>query len=225
MKQVFLKQEGNSRLLLFFAGWGADEHLFGSSVAEGYDCMICYDYTSPGFIASWLEAYDSIRLLGWSMGVWAAGEALSSYTLPYEKKIAINGTPFPISDTKGIPIVVFEGTLDGLSADTLAKFRRRMCGSAGALQGFMQHQPQRSLENLRGELAALKQRIEARGDMGYPLEWDEALIGDKDRIFSPANQERAWEEASVPVRHFEGAHYDATCIAQLIGGNEAWIKH
>ena len=75
MKQLFLKKEGNPGLLLFFAGWGADEHLFASPVAEGYDCMLCYDYASPAFEAAGLAGYRSIRLLGWSMGVWAAAEA------------------------------------------------------------------------------------------------------------------------------------------------------
>lgn len=223
MKQIFMKQEGNPCLLIFFAGWGSDEHLFDIPSADDCDFMLCYDYTTPDFESSALAYYDSVRLLGWSMGVWAAGEALSSLTLPWEKKIAVNGTPFPISDEKGIPQVVFQGTLDGLSLDTLVKFRRRMCGSSQEVQAFMQRLPQRSLESLREELSALQKRITERGGMAYPLEWDEAVIGTKDRIFPAENQERAWD-GLAHIQKKEMAHYDAACLAGLIGEDSEWIK-
>ena len=49
MEQRFLKKENNPHLLLFFAGWGADEHLFNLSVAEGYDYLLCFAYRSLTF--------------------------------------------------------------------------------------------------------------------------------------------------------------------------------
>lgn len=225
MKQLFLKKEGNPGLLLFFAGWGADEHLFASPVAEGYDCMLCYDYASPAFEAAGLAGYRSIRLLGWSMGVWAAAEALASLALPYEKKIAVNGTPFPINDAYGIPVAIFEGTLKGFSDATLARFRRRMCGSAEACKCFLAHAPRRSSENLQEELTALERRVTAHPDKGRALQWDEAWTGSNDRIFPPDNQVRAWNETGTPTVILPMAHYDADCFARLIGENSAWIKH
>lgn len=106
------KKEGNPRLLLFFAGWGSDEHLFRRPVAEGYDYLLCFDYRTLDFDYSLLDGYREIRLLAWSMGVWVAGQILSGRTYPWEMKLAVNGTPFPIDDQRGIAEAVFHGTLE-----------------------------------------------------------------------------------------------------------------
>lgn len=223
MKQTFMKQEGNSRLLLFFAGWGSDEHLFDVPSADDCDYMLCYDYTMPDFESKPLAYYDSIRVMGWSMGVWAAGEALSALSLPWEKKIAVNGTPYPIHDEKGIPTAIFQGTLDGLSLDSLVKFRRRMCVTTDEVKTFMQRLPRRSLQSLHDELAAVQRRVDERGGMAYPFEWDEAIIGTNDRIVPTANQERAWEGMAC-IKKLDMAHYDAACLDALIGKDDEWIR-
>jgi pimeloyl-[acyl-carrier protein] methyl ester esterase len=101
MKQLFIKKENSPRLLLFFAGWGSDENLFRRTVAEGYDCLLCFDYRTLEFDYSLLDGYREIRLLAWSMGVWVAGQILSGRTYPWEMKLAVNGTPFPIDDRRG----------------------------------------------------------------------------------------------------------------------------
>ena len=49
MEQRFILREGNSSLLLFFAGWGSDECLFTRPAAEGYDYLLCFDYRNPDF--------------------------------------------------------------------------------------------------------------------------------------------------------------------------------
>ena len=55
MKQRFIKKEGNSTLLLFFAGWGSDENLFAGPVQEECDCLLCFDYKDLDFDYSLLE--------------------------------------------------------------------------------------------------------------------------------------------------------------------------
>ena len=57
MKQIFLHRTGQPHLLLFFAGWGADEHLFPYIPPAGYDLLLCYDYTDEAFDYSLLEPY------------------------------------------------------------------------------------------------------------------------------------------------------------------------
>lgn len=104
---IICKKENNPRLLLFFAGWGSDENLFRRTVAEGYDCLLCFDYRTLEFDYSLLDGYREIRLLAWSMGVWVAGQILSEHTYPWEMKLAVNGTPFPIDDRRGIAEAVF----------------------------------------------------------------------------------------------------------------------
>lgn len=68
MKQSYIIHEHHPRLLLFFAGWGADETPFKMYRPVASDFMVCYDYRTLDFDASGLEEYREINLIGWSMG-------------------------------------------------------------------------------------------------------------------------------------------------------------
>lgn len=125
----------------------------------GYDCLLCFDYRTLEFDYSLLDGYREIRLLAWSMGVWVAGQILSGHTYPWKMKLAVNGTPFPIDDRRGIAEAVFHGTLENFSDATLARFRRRICGGAGQVKEFLSHQPYRTAEELGAELAALEHEV------------------------------------------------------------------
>lgn len=153
MKQRFIKKEGNSTLLLFFAGWGSDENLFAGPVQEGCDCLLCFDYKDLDFDYSLLGVQE-IRVMAWSMGVWVACQALAGKEYPYGMRLAVNGTPFPIHDTKGIPETIFQGTLENFS-NRADSFRRRICGSAAQVKTFLSHHPYREVDDLHQELAAL----------------------------------------------------------------------
>ena len=210
MIQKFIIRQGHPRLLLFFAGWGMDEYPFLTCRPAEHDFMICYDYRTLDFDRSLLESYSDIRVVAWSMGVWAASqvlaEALADTALPLCSSTAINGTPYPIDETRGIPPAIFRGTLEGLDETSLLKFQRRMCGSATAFEAFRQAAPQRSVDGLREELAAILRHYETLSPTRF--RWQQACIGGNDRIFPPQNQQAAWENLSVPVRHESRAHYD-----------------
>ena len=121
------------------------------------DWLICYDYRSLEFDAIILQEYSEITLIAWSMGVWAASQIMKQYpSLPLSQSIAINGTPYPIHETKGITPAIFEGTLQGLNEQSLQKFQRRMCGSTAGYKTFQTVAPQRSIEELKEELAAIQ---------------------------------------------------------------------
>lgn len=225
MRQVFVRQLGGDRLLLIFGGWGMDERLIDlpSAVGEGVDVMLCYDYRSMNFDASPLAGYRSLHLLAWSMGVWVAGRVLGGMTLPWAGRVAFNGTPFPMDDVRGIPVSVFEGTLRGFSETVLAKFRRRMCGSGDALRLFMERAPQRTVEELHGELQALHDAVLV-ADGSHTLQWDLAVVGLRDRIFPPANQLAAWQDVAE-VRTVDAAHYDAAVMKHLIETDLTWTRN
>ena len=110
MKQVYIIKKNNPKLLLFFAGWAADETPFKQYCPQGMDYMICYDYRTLDFDTSILEQYRQVNVVAWSMGVWAAPIALAS--VPKEKLllIAFNGTITPIGDTDGTPEKTFRDT-------------------------------------------------------------------------------------------------------------------
>ena len=102
MKQSYIIHEHHPRLLLFFAGWGADETPFKMYRPAASDFMVCYDYRTLDFDASGLEKYREINLIGWSMGVWAASQTMPQLSSPgtsgegihMANSIAINGTPY-----------------------------------------------------------------------------------------------------------------------------------
>ena len=115
---------------------------------------------------------------------------------------ALNGTPHPIDERRGIPPAIYQGTLDGLTGASLHKFLRRMCADSAAFRRFLERTPRRPLDEIRDELACI-----ARLDATLP---DEAVVGRADRIIPPANQLTAWHELGTPVRETDDAHYQET---------------
>ena len=140
MRHTFLRHHsGSSELLLFFSGWGSEPGMFisGSDTGPGRNILMLWDYRDMTLDPDLLHGYGRISLLAWSMGVWAAGKALGEAGMVNGPRLAVNGTPFPIDDGRGIPTTIFDGTLNGLSERTLAKFRRRMCGSSETLESLL----------------------------------------------------------------------------------------
>lgn len=206
MKQKFIINKGYSTLLLFFAGWGMDEHPFLTYVPEEKDFMICYDYRTLDFDVSLLKQYMAIDIVGWSMGIWAASQVLPEYSLPVRKSTAINGTVFPVDEKRGIPPVLFQGTLERLNPASLLKFQRRMCKDGNSFARFQQTAPRRTVEELKEELTAIARQHSALPPGSFV--WQQAFVGSNDRIFPPANQKAAWEATSTPVEYGIETHYD-----------------
>ncbi|WP_420186698.1 DUF452 family protein [Bacteroides pyogenes] len=223
MEQLFLIKNNEPELLFFFAGWGMDERPFARIRPAGCDWMICYDYRSPEFDDTLLQAYSRITLIGWSMGVWAATQVMRRFPdLPVTQSIAINGTPYPIDETRGIPPSIFEGTLQGLNEQTLRKFRRRMCGSADEYEAFADVMPQRTAEELKEELESIRRQYDALPAPAF--RWRQAVVGTDDRIFPPANQLRAWS-GTTDVTQTEAAHYSRSLFENLLTNRQITNVH
>lgn len=206
MKQHFIIKKEHRHLVLFFAGWGMDERPFLNIQPEDCDCMICYDYRSLAFDATLLWGYSKITLIAWSMGVWAASQVMKKYPdLPVMESIAINGTLYPVDAVKGIAPSIFEGTLQGLTEQTLQKFQRRMCASATDYKAFQEVAPQRPVSELKEELAAIQAQYLSSELSDF--HWQKAIIGMNDRIFLPENQKRAWENCAEHIEETEASHY------------------
>jgi malonyl-CoA O-methyltransferase/biotin synthesis protein BioG len=202
----------SSGLLLFFAGWGMDERPFLEYLPVDRDCVICYDYRSLSFDGTLLAPYRPIRVVAWSMGVWAASQILSGRDLPVSERIAVNGTPWPVDDERGIAAAVFRGTLEGFGENSLQKFRRRMCGSKEVLEHFMKQVPLRTAGDLHEELDRIGRLYAAQTGPSL-FEWDKIYIGSQDKIFLPGNQQKAWEgKRVIPV---DAAHYPVALWPEL----------
>ena len=204
MKQTFIHRHHTPHLVLFFAGWGMDTNPFKTMETAGSDLLVCYDYRTLNFDEQLCSGYEEITLIAWSMGVWAATQVLQKQTLPLVRRIAINGTPYPVDDRRGIASATFEGTTEGLNEASLRKFQRRMCGSASASQNFLSVAPQRGVEEPKAELKAIGQQVATLP--AATLRWDSAVVGTADRIFLPENQLHAWQ-GETSVIQMDAPHY------------------
>ena len=194
--------DSNPRLILFFAGWAMDDKPFAHLARPGYDIAVIWDYRNLHIDWSFTRPYSEICILAWSMGVYAATITTQAIDYKVTARIAVNGTITPIHNTHGIPEAIYHGTLDGLSERNLLKFYRRVCGSAQAYKDFCLNIPQRPLDQLRDELAA----IEPHSILANPVaeRWDLAIISRDDAIFPPVNQFRAWD--NTPRRMIPAPH-------------------
>lgn len=218
MKHYFIQQKNHPGLTLFFAGWGMDELPFMDACPADRDLLVCYDYRSLEFDCTLLQGYRDIRLVAWSMGVWAASVVLQDMDLPLCERIALNGTMTPVDDDKGIPRQVFTGTLEGLNDVTLGKFIRRMCLKKENLAAFLAKRPKRPVEELKEELQRIGEQVQA-----FPVprfEWERAVIGKDDLIFTAANQRNAWRlHAATEQVECDIPHYSEEMLGRLLGSS------
>lgn len=176
--------------------------------ANECDVWMVYDYTDLDVSHDWAEitdAYETVDLVAWSLGVAMAAHACRPIVDRIGEAIAVNGTLRPIDDREGIPAPIFDGTIGNLPKGGLARFRRRMCGSREALAMFESVAPQRSLEDLLKELQALRSHAESL-QFSQPL-FTRAIIGRDDRIFTAKNQAAHWSTLGVPVQAIDAPHY------------------
>lgn len=221
MKQTYIIHAHHPRILLFFAGWGADETPFMAYHPADSDFMICYDYRTLDFDSSCLTEYKEVNIIGWSMGVWGASQVVPQLALPISSSIAINGTPYPIDEYLGIPPDIFRGTLDGLTGASLQKFLRRMCADGAAFKRFLQITPRRPLEELHDELAKIEQMYHTLPAATFG--WQQAVVGSNDRIIPPANQLQAWQALGTPVKQTTDAHYQEEIFRYYL--QERWTSN
>lgn len=223
MKQVFLKNTDSDRLILFFGGWGSSPELFSEhGIENGYDCLLCCDYRDLSFDRSLLDGYGSVRVIAWSMGVWAADRICRNTNgVNWEEATAFGGTLRPVDDDYGIPRAVFEGTLGNMSLSVLYKFRRRMCG--GDLEYFERHLPARDIADLKEELECLGRLVTAteydsHKNTSSGFAWTRAIAGERDLIFPFAGQIAAWRLEGLMAETVDAAHYDRGIFEALLQG-------
>ena len=207
----FLRRSGSPTLELFFAGWGMDSRPFAwaADAPHTADCdfAVCYDYTDIQLdkvnqANAKLHGYSKVRVRAWSLGVYAASLVLPDMGCAISTAVAINGTLWPVDDELGIPHAVYDATAANLTAESLERFNRRMCGAHRAV--FEQRRPLRSVDSLRAELLHIR---ECAADRSRPqfTGWTQAVLSSRDKIFPIANMRRAWP--ATPQLELDEPHY------------------
>jgi len=207
MKTYIRRREKNNHLVVLYGGWGTDENVFTPLCNDEFDFILFYNYTADeALVLPEMKTYEKITLIGWSLGVWAA-EYLSPKTgIIADVTIAVNGTPIPADDQYGIPLNVFEGTLNNITEENIEKFYLRMFGDKKTYQTNIGRLPHRALKSLHDELRWLYNRIMEQKEPGF--RWDFAVTSEIDRVFPSKSLNGYWEKEKntkhimLPLPHY-----------------------
>lgn len=191
MQYHWLKKTGNKKLIIFFAGWSFDYKPFETLECGNFDVLMFYDYTRHDIPVD-IPKYDEYYLITWSMGVYIA-YILRNFLPSFVKKIAINGTPYPIDNELGIPRRTFDLTLKFVDTGLQGKFQRNLFDSDEGFERYMKNPVLREIPNHAEELSALKNFI-SQSELSYEKFYDCAIISENDKIIPFKNQLNCWKD-------------------------------
>lgn len=194
MKYEWLNKRGGKTAAVFFAGFASDARILSGVALPPADVCVVFDYSDLS-LAEEFSAYEKVVVFGWSFGVKVA-DCITARWRNVVSRTAICGTPFPVNDTLGIPLGIFEKTLYSFESVS-EKFFRRVCGGDVSLRRFLCDRP---ADELKAELAACAEFFAAAP--GRQSHWDMAFACESDRIFPLENVARAMPNLSV----WTGAH-------------------
>jgi hypothetical protein len=199
MRTYIRRREKNDQLVVFYGGWGVDENVFTPLCNDDFDFILFYNYSADeALVLPEMKVYKKITLIGYSLGVWAA-EYLSAKTgIKPDVTIAVNGTPIPADDNYGIPIKIFEGTLNNITEAHMDKFYLRMFGDRKTFRMNADRIPHRTIKSLHDELRWLYNRIMEQTVPGF--RWDYAVSSENDRVFPAGNVKSYWQKEKL-TRH------------------------
>ena len=207
MKTYIRRREKNNKLVILFGGWGSDENVFTPGCNDEFDFILFYNYSADeALVLPETKTYKKIILIGWSLGVWAAEYLLPKIGIVPDVTIAVNGTPVPANDGFGIPLKVFEGTLNNITEENMEKFYFRMFGDKRTYEANLDRIPHRSVKSLHDELRWLYNRIMEQPEPGF--RWDYAVASEVDRVFPSENVISYWKKEKstkliiVPLPHY-----------------------
>lgn len=203
MKIEFIRRGAATRLILIFAGWSTDPRFYRDCLVNGWDTAVVSDYRDMTLPEIPFQ-YSSIYIFAYSLGVWAASVA----NIDAATRIAIFGTPKPVSNDFGIPDAIFMGTAQGLSEKTLAKFHLRMAGSKSAFEEMTELLPPHpNIDLLKEELLNIAEKS-CDSPTADQYHWHRTYIANKDHIIPTLNQLRYWKEhPETEIVALDSAHY------------------
>ena len=207
MKTYIRRREKNNELIIMYGAWGTDENVFAPLCNDEFDFILFYDYSADeALVLPEMKSYSRITVIGWSLGVWAAEYLAPKTGIIPDITIAINGTPVPADDRFGIPLKIFEETVNNISERDMIKYYLRMFGNKETYRLNMDRIPHRTVKSLNDEFRWLYNRIMEQKEPGF--RWDFAVTSEYDRVFPASNQKAYWEKQDennhmvIPLNHY-----------------------
>lgn len=202
MQYHWLNKQNNKKLIIFFAGWSFDYKPFEFLECGDFDVLMFYDYDKLELPE--IPYYKEYFLISWSMGVFTA--YLIKDKLPnFSKKIAVNGTPFPVNDDFGIPLKPFILTLRHAKTGLEGKFYQNIFAKTEEYNRYNCSAVERPIENRVSELNSLYERIK-NTNLSYEQYYDKALISNNDKIIPAKNQISFWQN-NAETELLESGHF------------------
>lgn len=204
MQQSWLKRKQQSDLVLYMLGWASNPNAVLHIDPPNCDVLAVYDYREAAPLrAEDFANYRRIYLFAWSFGVWAAEQYCRQ--LPLYRAIALNGTPYPVSDEYGMRLRVVLRTMQGLARTGATPFDEQAYEKGRVMPSGPY--PDRTIDEKIDELTTLAEQ--SRQNSSANIHWHKAYIGDKDEIFPPAKMEAYWSRVGLGT-HFSSYHYPFT---------------
>ena len=200
MQFHWLNKQNNDKLIIFFAGWSFDHKPFEFLNCKDFDVLMLYDYNN--FDLPEICQYKDYYLIDWSMGVFAAYQ-LRGKLPKFNKRIAVNGTPFPVDDEFGIPHKPFLLTLRHAKTGLEGKFYQNIFEKQEEFERYKTTPVERSIENREQELNTLYDKIKT-ADKIYENYYDKALVSNNDKIIPTKNQLNFWQSKAEII---ESGHF------------------
>ncbi len=212
MQFHWLNKQNNNNLIVFFAGWSFDYKPFEFLDCENYDVLMVYDYNTLENVHELTKlinnpAYKQRNLIAWSMGVFTAYQ-LKNELSEFNKKIAVNGTPFPVDDEFGIPQKPFLLTLRHAKTGLEGKFYKNIFDKDEEFEKYVKSSVERSIDNRVEELHSLYDKIKTDTtdkfyDDAFDF-YDKALVSSNDKIIPFKNQMNFWKSKAEIINsgHF-----------------------
>ena len=207
MQCSWLNKQNNDSLIVFLAGWSFDNAPFEFLECRNFDVLVLFDYSSLDFPLDKkvFKLYKNKYLITWSMGVFSAYK-LKDYFEDFDKKVAINGTVFPIDDDYGIPIRSFILTLRHSKQGLEGKFYQNIFYKSEEFEKYLKNPVLRTIENRVVELEKIYKIIQD-SEKSYDRFYDFAYVSQDDKIIPSKNQKAFWTKYNVPYKILDSGHF------------------
>lgn len=193
MRQFFIDNHSDN-LILFFTGWGCDEHEF-KHICSSCDVLILYDYQELNFNFDFSK-YNEINMLSFSAGVFIG--SLFRHDFKINKKVAISGNPYLFDEDLGLSkeVVNLLKNVDETNCDDFAQNYLIMTEEEAKLFNG----GKRTIESCRKELDFLEKLYKSEKQK-IKDDYDIALISDSDKIFNPMSQQNYYGKRCKIVKN------------------------
>ncbi len=195
MQYKWLNRQNNKKVIAFFNGWGMDEKIVEHLNCDSFDVITFFDYRTLDEINFDFSFYEEKNLIAWSMGVYVCNYFYEKFK-DFDSLIAINGTQKPIDDIYGIPVLIYNLTVDNFNELSCSKFMKKISSNVN-LKDYCS----RNLEELKQELIAIRDL-----KVNNYLVFNKAILSTKDRIFPYKNMKNFWTEKNIKIVDAESYH-------------------